>query len=53
MDQSTKDLYNRVREMSKKYDFKIITPKAPPMRGNPAPHPGVIVVDYLGRLETK
>ena len=47
-----KDLYQRTREMAKQYNFTVITPKAPPMKGRPPePQEGPIIIDYLGVLE--
>lgn len=46
-----KDLYQRVREMTKDLNITIITPKAPPMKGQPpAPQEGPIFIDYLSTL---
>jgi hypothetical protein len=46
-----KDLYQRVREMTKDLNITIITPKAPPMTGRPPiSQEGPIFIDYLSTL---
>lgn len=46
-----KDLWQRLREMTKDLNITIITPKAPPMRGRPPePQEGPIFIDYLSTL---
>ncbi|QZA70521.1 hypothetical protein AH04_34 [Erwinia phage AH04] len=47
-----KDLFQRVREMTKERNFTIVTPKASPMMGRPPePKDGPLIIDYLSTLE--
>lgn len=50
-DKEMKDLYQRVREMTKDCNITVITPKAPPMMGRPPePQEDPIIIDYLSTL---
>lgn len=51
-DQKMKDLYARTRELTKKYSFTIITPKAPPGVGRSVTvsNEGPVIIDYIGLL---